>query len=265
MQTETFFSNLWRDYTSLTPQAARIHRIFLEDGNSIVNDHVAFRTFNLPPVDIGSLEHNLLAMGYRRFTDYSFDTRKLDAWSYLHPDPDQPRIFFSQVRVAELSPAAGRIIHSLCEQVDPGVSLTPGVFWRGRLWEMPTWADYSLLLRESEYAAWVSVIGLRANHFTVSINHLKNPALEYVLGLLQNAGIAMNTEGGIVKGTEADLLMQCSTLADRTELVFADGDRHEVTTCYYEFARRFHDGAGRLYQGFVPASADRIFHSTDTR
>jgi len=47
-------------------------------------------------------------------------------------------------------------------------------------------------------------------------------------------------------------------------LKFADGDRHEIPTCYYEFARRYRDREGALFQGFVTASADKIFESTDT-
>ena len=36
---------LWRDYTALTPQAARVHALFTARGEAIVNDHVALRTF----------------------------------------------------------------------------------------------------------------------------------------------------------------------------------------------------------------------------
>jgi len=59
-------------------------------------------------------------------------------------------------------------------------------------------------LEESEYAAWLSVLGLRANHFTIK-------------------------------------------------------------SCYYEFARRYPDRKGLLFQGFVSASVDKIFESTDSQ
>ena len=43
---------------------------------------------------------------------------------------------------------------------------------------------------------------------------------------------------------------------------FAGGERHVIPTCYYEFALRHRDADGRLYEGFVAKSADRIFEST---
>ena len=57
---------------------------------------------------------------------------------------------------------------------------------------------------------------------------------------------------------------QGSTMADRQPVEFADGS-HEIPTCYYEFARRYVLPGGRLFQGFVANSADRIFESTHRR
>jgi hypothetical protein len=36
-----------------------------------------------------------------------------------------------------------------------------------------------------------------------------------------------------------------------------------VPACYYEFARRYPIANGELYQGFIAASADKIFESTN--
>jgi hypothetical protein len=49
------------------------------------------------------------------------------------------------------------------------------------------------------------------------------------------------------------------------EVEFADGQMHAVPTCYYEFAKRYPDASGKLFQGFVATSADKIFESTDTK
>ena len=40
-----YLAALWRDYTAITPQAARIHALFAARGETIVNDHVALRTY----------------------------------------------------------------------------------------------------------------------------------------------------------------------------------------------------------------------------
>ena len=54
-------------------------------------------------------------------------------------------------------------------------------------------------------------------------------------------------------------------MADQTVVRFADGAEGQVPTCYYEFAKRYRDRNGVLFQGFVPTSADRLFESTAPR
>jgi hypothetical protein len=127
-----------------------------------------------------------------------------------------------------------------------------------------SWEEYRILERESEYAAWVAALGFHANHFTISVNHLGSPgSLPQVLDFVESLGIPINETGGRVKGSPDVLLEQGSTLADRIPVEFAGGDRHVVPTCYYEFAKRYPDADGRLFEGFVPASATKIFSSTD--
>ena len=120
-------------------------------------------------------------------------------------------------------------------------------------------------LLESEYAAWFSAFGYRANHFTVSVNHLAEfEALEAVNAYLVENGFTLNTSGGLIKGSAAVCLEQSSTLADPTSVAFADG-QHAIPGCFYEFARRYPMPDGHLYHGFVEASADKIFESTDAK
>jgi hypothetical protein len=120
-------------------------------------------------------------------------------------------------------------------------------------------------MKESEYAAWMAAWGYRANHFTVSVNAL--PGFDSVAAVneaLKAAGFALNDAGGEIKGSPAVLLEQSSTLADRVPVSFSDGAQ-VIPACFYEFAYRYPQEDGRLYEGFVPASADRIFESTDAR
>ena len=263
MQCQAFFERLWQEYIAITPQAQRIHQLFLDDGNTIINDHVAFRSFALAPIAIADLEPLLLSLGYSFFDSYQFVEKKLNARAYVNEDALQPRVFLSELKVDELSDQAQVIIQRLCLQVDSEELEDVSAFSRGRLWSMPSWQDYQCLCQESEYAAWMSVFGLRANHFTISVNHLQKPQLSYVLNTLHKAGIALNQLGGEIKGSEDDLLQQSATLADEIDINFADGDSHTIASCYYEFALRYKDKQGQLYQGFVPANDNNIFHSTD--
>ena len=53
-------------------------------------------------------------------------------------------------------------------------------------------------------------------------------------------------------------------MADKIDVNFTDG-QHQIPGCYYEFARRYAGADGEIYQGFIAASADKIFESTDAK
>lgn len=261
-----FFEALWRDYVAMTPSASKIRALFEADNPELANDHVAFRTFDLEPIGLSALEVHLFELGYRRFESYRFEEKKLEAWGYVSDVAGAPRIFLSELRTGELSAPAREIIERLCAEVDPARIADASVFCAGPLWAPPSWEEYLLLRAESEYAAWLAAIGLRANHFTISVNSLRSPAtLEGVVARVAEAGHRLNDAGGILKGSPEVLLEQASTVADQIRVRFADGNEHTIPSCYYEFARRYPTSEGPLYQGFVAASADRIFESTHDR
>ena len=131
----------------------------------------------------------------------------------------------------------------------------------GRRWSLDA-ATYEALYQESEYAGWMAAFGFCANHFTVFVNALKTvPNIEELADLLIRQGFTMNEAGGLIKGSTDVYLKQCSTMAARIEVPFTDGPT-TIPSCYYEFAERYPLADGQLYQGFVAASADKIFEST---
>lgn len=266
MHPNTFFACLWQDYIQMAPQAEQIQQAFRERGEAIVHDHVAFRTLNLEPIRLSTLETHLLQLGYQRFEPYEFPDKKLHAWSYVPPDAEMPRLFLSELDCSAFSPAVQSILHRLCAQIDPKAVQSIRIFWSGRSWPAISWREYQTLLQESEYAAWVAALGLRPNHFTLSVNHLQQAGtLEQVLEIVTGLGIAINESGGRIKGSPSVLLEQASTLADQLPVAFAQAEVHTIPTCYYEFAHRYPLPNGNLYQGFVAASADRIFESTNAK
>ena len=261
-----FFDELWKGYIQIAPGAERLHKAVEARGEKIVNDHIAFRTFDLSPINLESLERHVLALGYKRFEPYAFEDKKLKAWGYMHPGEYRPRIFLSELETKKFSPSLQKIVKGLCAQVDPGRVASPDVLWSGRLWQPVAYETYQALLEESEYAAWVAAMGLRANHFTISVNALKTfKSLEDLLDFIEGQGFALNVSGGRIKGSPKVLLEQGSTLADRVEVEFAGGVKKLIPSCYYEFARRYPGPDGKLYQGFVAASADKIFESTNVK
>ena len=131
----------------------------------------------------------------------------------------------------------------------------------GRPWSVST-KTYNDLLKESDYAAWVSAFGYRPNHFTVFINVLKKFSdITFLNTYLKDKGYKLNSSGGEIKGSKEVCLEQSSTLANTIEVEFSDG-KLSIPACYYEFAKRYPMKNGELYQGFVAASADKIFEST---
>lgn len=266
MSALAFFDHLWQDYLRLCPQAAGIHTLFRHDNAVITNDHVALRTFRHHPISRQALEPLLLDLGYLRFEPYRFPDKHVEAWSYIHRQPEVPRVFFSELDINALSLANARRLRRLLDHLPESITHEHSVFWAGRLWPMPSWEDYRALQAESSYAAWLSAVGLHANHFTMAVHSLERPhTMEEVVARVQAAGFTFNDDGGLIKGSPSQLLEQASTLANRQHFTFAEGDEHEIPTCYYEFARRHPDARGLLYEGFVNESARHLFTSTDAR
>ena len=259
MTLDAFIDRLWHHYVDIAPSAGLVRALLEARGDTWVNDHIAFRTYDRSAISLEALEPHLLAFGYQRYAPYAFEDKKIRAYGYLHPEAGRPRIFLSELESEKLSRATQDAIKTLTDQINPARVKDPLVLNSGPLWELPSQETYEALLAESEYAGWVAVNGLCANHFTISVNGLSTfDSLEALMDYLEANGFEMNTSGGRIKGTPQVLLEQGSTIADRKMVHLADDERVEITTCYVEFARRYQG-----FDGFVPASADKIFESTD--
>lgn len=262
MELKTLLEEMWRDYSTLNPAAKSIHDLLVRQGEVVLNDHVAYRTYRHPKIGLERLEGLLLPLGYRSGGEYHFKEKKLYARHYEHADPTLPKIFVSELLLEHFSPALQNAVAQLIEQIPAGFADSPRVLVAGRPWTS-SFATYELLARESEYAAWMSAFGFRPNHFTVNVNALKKfPTLESLNTFLQENGHRLNSAGGLIKGSPEALLEQSSTMAEKVTVAFSDGP-HQVPACYYEFARRYAGADGRLYQGFIEKSADKIFESTN--
>jgi hypothetical protein len=259
------FANLWQNYLTVTPSAKKIHALLgSSQQDDVINDHIALRTFNIEKVGLEKLAAHFIAVGYKECGEYHFEAKKLYAKHYEHPDPTQPKVFISELLLEKCSPELQQIVTRMVDAIDPAAVSADNFLYSGAHWSVDQ-ATYRQLLAESEYAAWMSVWGYRANHFTVSVNHLSNfETLQSVNNALKEAGFPLNTSGGEIKGSPEVLLEQSSTLADEAEVNFTDG-KAMIPSCFYEFALRYAMPNGELYTGFVAASADKIFESTNAR
>lgn len=264
MNKEKLFQKLWGIYTAQNPSVEKVYNLFIADGEVVENDHIAFRTYDDPRVNVDVLAKPFLEAGYEEKGDYHFEAKKLYAKHYEHKtDEKAPRVFISQLKTEEFSEFLQQTVKAAVDKIENALLKSNDLVLSGNTWGTPSYEVYQQLREESEYAAWLYVYGFCANHFTVSINYLKKlNSVEKVNDFLKNKGFLINDSGGEIKGTPDELLEQSSIKSEVVSVDFEEG-AFEVPGCYYEFARRYPDADGKLYSGFIAKSADKIFESTD--
>lgn len=264
MNLETIFKRLWNVYITQNPSAGKIYTLFSQEGEEVINDHIAFRTLDYPEISIDTIAKPFVTNGYSSKGEYFFNDKHLYAKHFeSESDKNAPRIFISQLILSECSQFLQKTMKECFAQISKGKLVPSELIFAGSLFSPLSYKVYTELREESEYAAWFYVFGFRANHFTVSVNSLqKYKNINDVNELLKRNGFLLNSSGGEIKGTRGDLLQQSSTIADNVAVSFIEGS-FEVPCCYYEFAQRYPDQNGQLFNGFVAKSADKIFESTN--
>lgn len=253
--------------------------------SEILNDHIAFRTLGVPNLGIASFEKIFLAHGYEKRDYFFFEGKKLNAYWYSPPHDELPRIFISELRVADLSEQAQQIISTYTGAIDSDpvdaldlndVAAVTEFFHRP-LWQLPSLDDYQTLLQESEYAAWVIYNRYYLNHYTISVHQLDGAhrTLEQFNDFLKSIGVVLNNSGGEIKVSPDGLLRQSSSVAEKVEAEFAGGQKAVIAGSYVEFAERlplpefahlpFQEIRRNMRRdGFESGNADKIFESTFT-
>lgn len=260
---EPLLEAMWGDYLHLNPEAEAIYSLLSHQGEKVLNDHIALRTFNLPEVGLKTMARVFEKFGYVSKGEYHFEQKKLYAQHFENiKNPALPKIFISELLVNQMSPLVQNAVSVMLKSVTAEMSQSDYLSMIGRPWKM-SHETFLALAKESEYASWVAAHGFRPNHFTVSVNSLKKyPSLESLNQFLEGHSKVLNSSGGKIKGTPAELLEQSSTMAAEVQVMFEEGV-FRVPGCYYEFARRYATPSGDLYQGFIAKSADKIFESTN--
>ncbi len=287
---EYVLDGLMRRYRERVPDVEKVTGAMIAEGiianaEEIENDHIAFRTMGVPQLGIQSFEKIFLHLGYTKRDYFYFEGKKLDAYWFSPPKEAYPRIFVSELRVNDLPSDIQDIIRSYTDEVktDPvdSLDLNDGAaidaFLHQPLWRIPTWEDYSTLLKASEYAAWVIYNRYYLNHYTISVHNLKDgyQTIQAFNAFLEKAGVQLNDAGGTIKISPDGGLLQSSTVAEIIAATFAGGDVHPISGSYVEFAERKvlpqfqHLAASEIKrehrrEGFETGNADKIFESTFT-
>jgi hypothetical protein len=162
----------------------------------------------------------------------------------------------------KMSPFVQETLNKIAAQIPSSQINEEQFVFGGKTWEA-SFEIYNKLATESEYASWIYAWGHRPNHFTVSVNELKSfNEVSDINEFISSLGYKLNTSGGAIKGTPAELLEQSSTMANLVDVKFIEGE-FKIPACYYEFAKRYKMENGKYYQGFIAKSADKIFESTN--
>jgi Domain of unknown function (DUF1338) len=287
---KTVMDGLMRRYAERVPDVNIITEALVNQGvisnqSDIENDHVAFRTMGVEHLGIASFEKIFQYYGYVKKDAYNFESKKLNAVWFAPPEPIYPRIFVSELRVADLTENAQKTIRKYTDliQSDPvdALNLSDGEavdrFLHAPLWPLPSLDDYKTLLAESEYAAWVIYNRYYLNHYTISVHNLPNGynTIGEFNAFLEKLGIKLNDSGGKIKISPDGGLLQSSTVAQMVDAEFEGGERHRISGSYVEFAERkvlpqfAHWPASAIKrqqrrEGFEAGNADKIFESTFT-
>lgn len=264
MKKEEIFSRLWKEYTGKNPSVKKVHDLFTNEGEEVLNDHIAFRTFRHPKTGVDVVSKAFLDAGYEYIQDYHFEAKKLYAKHFEHKDdPNAPRIFISELKIEEFSDFLQDAVNKAIDSIPEKYLTEEEMIFAGNVWGSPSYETYNKLREESEYAAWLYVFGFCTNHFTVNVNALKKyDSIEKVNQFVKDNGFFINDSGGEIKGNPEELLEQSSIKSDHITVKFQEGE-YNIPGCYYEFAKRYNDANGKLYSGFIAKSADKIFESTD--
>jgi len=264
MTLQQIYNQLWTDYTTQNPSVSKIYDLFLDEGETIQHDHIAFRSFNDPRVNIDVIARPFIERGYEARGEYHFKKKKAYAQHFEHKeDPTLPRIFISHLLTDQLSDHVQQTVSRVLEKAPQDKLDSEELIFSKNLWGTPNYEVYQKLREESEYAAWMYAFGFRVNHFAMKVNEFhKFTELERINERLKNEGWVMNQSGGEIKGSKQQLLEQSSIMADKIDIPFEEGIRR-IPACYYEFTKRYRDTKGNLFSGFIASSADKIFESTN--
>ncbi|WP_297098814.1 DUF1338 domain-containing protein [uncultured Draconibacterium sp.] len=297
--TKALLTQLWVLYLDRVSYAREYQRLVNEKGGSVVNDHIAFRTFNThtgeQPEGIRAINHIISCLEYVPVEKYNFKKKKLNAVHFEHPDPMFPKLFVSQLEVEELPEWAQQIIKNTVKDTpyllsDESISLLATLKEKGELprvagemlvtdlakyfrrpWNVPNKEDVLKLNDVSQYAAWVLLHGNAVNHFTAFVNYQNVsewPDLESTCKGMADAGIPMKEA---LEGEKGSKLQQSATLAVKEEVEVKGEDGIEKmpwTYAYYELAERglvIENGEEKLFSGFLGEQARHLFDMTRTR
>ena len=288
------FDTLWGRYRGRNPYVQQYEKLIESHKAIFVNDHIAFRTlaWEKPMLGIPMISRLFEALGYSMANCYEFPDKHFSSIHFQHPNPQFPKLFITQLKAWELSPASRATIAKSMASHRPALSddmmaqlsglenvsaqdrakllETLVRYFEELPWDMPEKEAVLTLDKESQFAAWVLVNGYDVNHFTASVDSHGVASLddiEKVQAAMIAAKIPMKKE---IEGERGTKLRQTSTEAAVAPVKVKDGAKIvEIpwTYAYFEIIQRpmlKNPVSGKMerFQGFLGAQATNLFDMT---
>ena len=286
---------LFHDLLTRVPTAVAYVADRRRQGERIIFDHGALRTIRFASRDTGALppgtesfERILQPLGYHVAGTYPLDRLRMTGYGFAHREfPETlPQFFVSELHVErfskEFQAAAERVFGNTrdplttaskaaladfaetgrCEKKLAAHSLREIAAAFGRWHEIPSLADYRILLAESAECAWIATEGSAFNHATDRVQDVAMTACaQRSLGRPMKQTIETSASGTV---------RQSAFKADPVRRTFRaeDGSEVEMTVpgSFYEFISRDlvtgPDGKKRLDLRFDHGGAPGIFKMT---
>lgn len=257
---------LWSRYRAQSSQMQAIENGLTTLGcPPIVLDHLAIIDLPGPHSGIPVLRDLFSLIGFTsRGSGYLPDKQNDFHW-LAEADCDNqpahavlPQVVVADFRLSDMPQAVANIITKYAAHATPvpfdklrALAATPDdhatselIHWinhylTGRDWPLPTQQEFETVHAFNELLAWVLVFGRRPNHFTVSVHLLEkfNDLNAFLRFIESDLMLALNQEGGLIKGNHTTGIMQGSTAGLTHPIALAD---HPVmlTDGFVEFVWR---------------------------
>ncbi len=299
LTTQRIIFDLWQQYKLRCPQAKLIEeKLFSKGMNDLPLDHFAVIDLPSEHSGISQLSQLFLTLGFSiRGRDYLADKQNDFMWlaekncETHSANQALPQVVVADFRLEEMPIEISSIIKKYVSQTKPlplteiknaAFALEKGdkkagdvlhqlvtTYLNGRDWALPSVHEFYTVREFNELLAWVLIFGRRPNHFTFSI-HLLNEFTH--LGhfhefLEQEVGVALNEEGGIIKGNAQLGIAQSSTQGLLQTLMLSDGTI-QIPKDFIEFVWRFPTHPlsqpprwGEFFPHFIAQQANRVIES----
>jgi len=283
---------LFGDLLTRVPSAAAYVAERRVAGDRICFDHGALRTIRFPDGPTGALPAGeaafvriLRPLGYELAGVYPLPRLRMTGRAYAHVDAPEamPQFFVSELHVEQfdrvfgtaaraifgtsrdpLSAATKRALGRLeagetlaLEEARPVLAECVAAFDRQH--DVPRWADYAMLLAQSDEAAWIATEGNAFNHATDRLADIEAlAAAERAAGRPIKDRIEISASGRVRQTAHRAAMVRRPFIDDTGRTI-----EREVPGSFYEFIARDIDPAtGDLDLRFDSGNATGIFAMT---